>query len=343
MKNKVLWLAKAILSGVLAMIILNLVACVYRGGLPTIADETMSTSYRYVPNSYYTCMTEGFSFGVYDKNGYNNAYPAQEAIDYLFLGPSHVEAKQVMPTQNMVYDLNDYLNSGGGSGYAYNIGVNAERLPTCVNRLRHAIDTYHPQKAVIFVTSSLNYSETVIQQALGETRIGENNYSSGYGLIGFLKRLPYTRLIAIQRHAMARDMTDDMDDTETSISLSEFEPVSYTERITPLIEKAATDAEGLSVVIVYHPSVSILSDGSMITDGNDEMIQSFRKLCKANQVLFLDMSERFLREYNESYTVPYGFANTSAWSAHLNRYGHEMIAEEIYKLLSEEGLTDSAP
>ena len=43
------------------------------------------------------------------------------------------------------------------------------------------------------------------------------------------------------------------------------------------------------------------------------------------------MSDRFLKEFNEGYILPYGFVNSTVGSGHLNRYGHAMIADEIYK------------
>ncbi len=33
--------------------------------------------------------------------------------------------------------------------------------------------------------------------------------------------------------------------------------------------------------------------------------------CEANDILFLDMGDAFLKEYEASYEVPYGFSNTS--------------------------------
>ncbi len=45
------------------------------------------------------------------------------------------------------------------------------------------------------------------------------------------------------------------------------------------------------------------------------------------------MGARFLREYEENHLLPYGFANSAVGKGHLNRYGHAMIADELYKLM----------
>jgi len=45
------------------------------------------------------------------------------------------------------------------------------------------------------------------------------------------------------------------------------------------------------------------------------------------------MSQRFLSEYEKNYTLPAGFFNTSVAKGHMNKDGHRMFAEEIYKLM----------
>lgn len=47
------------------------------------------------------------------------------------------------------------------------------------------------------------------------------------------------------------------------------------------------------------------------------------------------MGDAFLKEYEASYEVPYGFSNTSPGTGHLNRTGHRLVAEELYKMIGE--------
>lgn len=335
MKRKAVWLLKTFLAGCLAFLILNLLSCVYRGGLPSIADETMSTPVRYVPNSFFSDMTEGISIGFYDKNGYNNAYPPREVIDYLCLGSSHMEAKEVMPDQNLVYCLNDKLNSAGRTEYAYNIGISGESLPVCISRLGHAIHTYHPQKAVVIETGILDYPQEEIDEALEAVEVGSLLYSYSGGIAGFVRKLPYVRLVYIQLKTMHDKKSAAANNALQSNAAIDFDRDAYTKKIAPLIDKAVENADGLPLIILYHPSVTLYPDGSISTAGDPAVVQSFREICQATGIFFLDMSERFLREYSENHILPYGFANTSVGTGHLNRYGHAMIADELYKLLSE--------
>lgn len=334
-KRIVVGLGKIVLAGCFALIILNLLTCVYRGGLPAIADETMATHARGVPNTYFSKITEGICIGVYDQNGFNNAYPAKSDVDYLCLGSSHMEAMQVMPNRNMVYDLNELLDANERNEYAYNIGVWAERLPECINRLGYAIEAYHPQKAIIIETAILDFSQEEVDGALGQTEEGGLRYSFSGGIMGFVRKLPYVRLAYIQLEALvSRKAAEPNDATEVDVGPS-FDRVAYTRRMTPLLQKAVENAGGLPVIILYHPGVTIRPDGAMDTNGDQAMIRQFQQICEDNGLFFLDMSDRFAREYKENYTVPYGFANTSAGNGHLNNYGHAMIADELYQLISE--------
>ena len=40
-------------------------------------------------------------------------------------------------------------------------------------------------------------------------------------------------------------------------------------------------------------------------------------------------------EYNQNYILPHGFINSSIGNGHLNKYGHKMLAEELYKIIEE--------
>ncbi len=334
-KAKTLSLIKIVAAGCLAFAILNLFSLFYRGGQPRIADETMAAPVRYVPDSFYSVMTEGISIGHYDRNGFNNAYPGGDSIDYLCLGSSHMEAKQVMPDQNTIYVLNELLNSGGGIGRAYNIGVAGNLLPACVNRLHCAVETYHPQKAVLLETSLLDFSTQEITEALGEPTVGQLQYAFNGGIMGLVRKLPFIRLVYLQYQDLRMNRADEAAAGAESVQPAAFDSAAYTGKMTPLIEKAVQDADGLPVVIFYHPKLLVDRDGSATTDGDPDMIRQFRTICEGQGVYFLDMSGRFLREYEENHILPNGFANGSVGKGHLNRYGHAMIAQELYRLLQE--------
>ena len=91
----------------------------------------------------------------------------------------------------------------------------------------------------------------------------------------------------------------------------------------------------MTVIILYHPRLLIEKDGNLNITENRGKIQQFSDLCDEYNIRFIDMSNRFIDEYNKDYILPYGFANTSVGVGHLNKYGHSMISDELYKMISE--------
>ena len=86
------------------------------------------------------------------------------------------------------------------------------------------------------------------------------------------------------------------------------------------------------VILVFHPAVAIEKDGSMrlLSNGAEPF---FAEACREQGIDFIDMSDRFLREYRENYCMPYGFWNTTMGVGHTNREAHRMMADEIFRVL----------
>ena len=106
-----------------------------------------------------------------------------------------------------------------------------------------------------------------------------------------------------------------------------------------LLTKLATTVSenGAQLIIIYHSNLKISEDGRATHPGDLELISNFADLCEANNILFLDMCDYFIRYYEETHILPHGFWNTSVGSGHLNKYGHEMIAQAVYDLIKETG------
>ena len=61
-----------------------------------------------------------------------------------------------------------------------------------------------------------------------------------------------------------------------------------------------------------------------------------KKLCDKYDFLFVDMTEDFLKAYQEEYILPRGFVNTKMGYGHLNKSGHIMIADKLSKVIVED-------
>ncbi|MBO4890484.1 MAG: hypothetical protein J5574_05775, partial [Lachnospiraceae bacterium] len=86
------------------------------------------------------------------------------------------------------------------------------------------------------------------------------------------------------------------------------------------------------VIILYHPAVSLNADGSMTALSNNAE-PYYEKVCAANGIDFVDMTDTFMKAYETDHIIPYGFANTTPGDGHINRAAHEMIAQKLAEVL----------
>ena len=208
-------------------------------------------------------------------------------------------------------------------------------ISECIKRLPYAIKTFAPSKAVILETGGLDFTQSEIENAIQDASVGELEYSYLSGVLGILRKLPYLRLAYIQLEELLSGGGNGPVVTESISYISDFDEKEYRNRITPIVEKAAENAGGLRVIIVFHPALYIDKNGQLLSSNNSATIKCFKAICEEHGVLFLDMTDRFLQEYDETYTLPNGFANTPVGTGHLNKYGHAMIAEELFAITRE--------
>ena len=89
----------------------------------------------------------------------------------------------------------------------------------------------------------------------------------------------------------------------------------------------------VQLIVLYQSNVHIDAETGAAVTTNRESIQIFATYCERSGIEFVDMSERFSKEYNQNHILPHGFANTSVGQGHLNEHGHRMIADELFKII----------
>lgn len=174
-------------------------------------------------------------------------------------------------------------------------------------------------------TSDINFSENVLRDVLNGTR--EKEVVRSEGVIGFLKKIPYINLLWYQIKIYIKNREFQTQTLESNIKEELYDA---------LLQKIKIDAGIAKIIIVYHPSVSLNEDGSLLLKREVMDAERLQRMCEEKGIYFLDMSNRFVREYLQNYKLPYGFSNSVVGSGHLNKYGHAMIADEIYQLLELE-------
>lgn len=330
-------LGKTVVAGIIAFVILTLFGFFYYNEPVASANKDGSTDYRREANVLYFYATEGFGQGKTNNDGFSNMfdYDDEMKIDILIMGSSHMEAYQVDMRQSTASRLNALLDNKT----VYNIGFSGHKFLTCASNLKAALKTYRPTNYVVIVTSSVSFSDEEIALAIdGETPDLPSNAANG-GIIGLLRKNPYLHLIKRQMDFYLNDLqAEDIEDAEAPEAFAESDSAVNESLLSDLLHKMSVSAEeyGAKLIIAYHPGVKIASDGALILNADQDAIARFKRSCDANGILFLDMSDRFKEEYENTYILPYGFANSPVGSGHLNQYGHAMMAEELYQLILED-------
>ena len=333
MKNKkrLVYLSKILISGILAFSILTLFCYIYYNIPAHSICEDGATDYTWEASVFRSRGTEGFSWGKTNNEGYNNLFdfsPANQ-IDILIIGSSHMEAFQVAADES----VSSLLNSMLPDDLVYNIGVSSHNFLTCVCNLEAALNKYQPTKYVIMETGTINFSDSNVRKALDGTLPEASSHTEG--IIGLIQHNQFLRLMGaqIQHYLKNQNINDDITENAPTDSSSSNNKLLLNELLSKI--SLISQNNNVQLVVLYHPSIKVCPDGSMQISQDEETISNFERLCFNNNIIFLDMSNRFLQEYEKDYTLPYGFANSSVGSGHLNKHGHAMIAEELYKLILE--------
>ncbi len=318
---------KYVISLGIAFIILT-AFCFFYSNIPVHYKCTDgATDYVWKANEFYSIGTEGFSWGKTNNEGYQNIldYNENTNVDILIMGSSHMEARQVAMKESTAGLLNSMLEEN-----VYNIGTSGHTFLTCVSNLEAAIKKYNPTDYIIIETDSVTFSNDNIESTIKGNLEEIESYNEG--IIGILQQNQFLRLLYSQIEILlSNNISNDVEEKDilnTRVDEKKMDELFY---------KINADSSNSSakIIIVYHPSIYLDYDGKMNFNHNEKDVELFAKICEKNDIYFLDMSERFNLEYMNNNIIPYGFNNSTIGTGHLNKYGHAMIADELYKVIKE--------
>ena len=306
------WISKLIISLVISFIILNVVTFVYYN-VPLrseVKDEV--TEYKWPADSFYSRFTEGIAWGKTNNDGYNNLfdYDPNKKINNILMGSSHAEGFNIAQNENIASRLNELTNT-----YTYNIGISEHTLPICLSNLENVIQKYKPSDYVIIETMTISFYDQQINDSLNDN-VHLNTISNRY--IDFLQNFKYLKLVYSQLDNLSAN---------TNVA-SQMQAVTNSELLNKMFVKAkeTCDKNGVKLIIVFHPTLSIYSKNNVTSNYNIEDMGVFEDACKQNGIIFVNMENDFINNYYSTYELPHGFINTKPGEGHLNRIGHELIA-----------------
>ncbi len=330
-KNILLWLGKALVAGLLALVLACVVSFFYYNPGIHHTSTTGATDYVWEANTLICRMTEGFYIKFTDENGFQGNGNAQdEEIDVLLMGSSQAEGQGVGTTQTFAWLMNEGLELN-----IYNIGTSGHTLLRCVKNLATALDTYTPSGYLMIETSTVSFTEAEITAALDGTMSSLKSYDSGP--LAALQKLPYFKLAYYQLQ------TWQSGSEEESSEAGDLSPTAYA-ALAAYIAGVCADYD-IQPILMYHPRLSLNEDGSVSLNTDETALALLQEVCDAWDILLVDMTEDFLALYASDFILPNGFYNTSVGGGHLNCYGHAAIANRLIQVLTdlEEGKEVPAP
>lgn len=323
-KETVKWIVKALLAGLAAFAVLC-AACAFYFNVPVrVSNPDGTTEYRYEPNRRYFRGTEGFGTGRTNNEGFNNLrdYKHGDTINILLMGSSHMEGFCVPQADSAAAVLNRLF---GGEKYVYNIGMAAHTFPYCAEHLDRALAVYAPTDAAVIELAKLGYGpaelDAAVDGTLPEIRAHEGGVVTAAQKIPYL-RLFYTKYFQGDGQAAGDAAQTPAGDLEASLSR--------------LLQKLGETgrAHGVSVILAYTPTVLPDEGGHIAVQEQPDERALYQRLCAENGIVFLDLTERNLAAAEELGQLPFGFANTSPGTGHINSLGLRLFAEGVYEQLS---------
>ncbi len=351
------------LALLVALLIANGASFLYRSGAGSIQRENAySTSIR-TPNSSIVRGSEGYGINHVDAKGYLNDDKLPLAEHYILLmGSSHAEGLQVMQKDNMTSVLNDLIDPSVRT--VYNLGTAGQTLPRIVEGFQAALEEFPNTEAILIEMSQMEFASEDLVRAMDQARF--DPASTGETLEASLsapRRIRNNVLLAMPLVSLLRQQLDSMDfgmqdafginrllaqaskfiapqsdvgQTQDDVQAAAGDSVQpgYVEALNQVLAliRAETDKP---IILLYHPSVGILADGTIAIDRDMRYYDGYRSACENNNIVFLDTGDAFLEAYQKDYSIPYGFTNTTFLSGHLNQTGHRIVAEAFYLALTE--------
>lgn len=287
---------------------------------------------------------EGYGWATVDSRGYlNEEKPLADEV-VLVLGCSHTKGIEVAMDKRYTSLLNDKLSGGDDSKlYVYNMAIDGFYFPQIVDGFKAALQEIPNVKTVVIEIPSTEYAPTDFTgynskeysaDFTGTTAFASQPLSSKI-LTGIKECFPLTSLYLSKQFVSDGIRTTPFFQATTGQNNEfEFPPAAYEEyiQVTKKAFQSIREVWDGKLILLYHPSVQINRNGALsYTDTIS--LPWFYEACQAYNIAFAGMGGIWTTAYEQDYTVPYGFINTTSAQGHLNEDGHRLIADLLYTIL----------
>ena len=188
---------------------------------------------------------------------------------------------------------------------------------------------------MVIETRTLDFSQAELT-AVAEGTLPDIPSHTG-GLVELMQRLPYLRLLYTK---YVKDGGDGDGEPQTQTAPLQTDTAEKASLLNTVLSRAAErcQAKGVQLIIVYDPVVYTDETGAGSTETNPVNLAAMETACRENGIQLVDLTASYLAGFNSQHKLPYGFANTSPGSGHMNAWGHRLFAQAVYETIrGEEG------
>ena len=326
----------------LALFLMNLIAFTFYNPCQELVRDHGATTGLLLPDSMGVYGLEGYCIANIDDNGYVNRDLPRASSYYVVAGASHTEGL-FLPLKLRYSDrLNDMLGQNNELRI-YNIGRSGNFFSIVLQHLDGILGEFPDAQGIIIETDTLTYDTKALYDSQEQVGFDPSQTASGmYSKLNSRQRFTmkikqYLPLIRELHKQYLTYLNMSEENSPSDILDPDFWAQEYAggyedalDSLMAFIRKR-TDKQ---VIILYHPAVSIEPDGSMklMSNGAEPY---YEEICAKYDIDFVDMSDTYIKAYEEAHIVPYGFANTTMGTGHTNREAHRMMAEELYKVINK--------
>lgn len=267
--------------------------------------------------------TEGYGVARVDRNGFLNPEGTLADRYVLMMGSSHTQGKEVRPAQRYSTLVNSYFSEEDGLLTVYNIASDGNFLPSQIRHFGAALAAFPNAGAITMEIGSTDVTPQELRDAQNQAAYAPVSFDSAGRLKGTVKEsLPLLSLLKKNIQTLRAKAAE-----------GDEGPYDYETELDATLSLIRSEFDG-PIAFVYHPTTEIQPDGSLKL-GYSDTWDIFCRVCEKNGIDVIDTGPRFARLYETEGQLPYGFANTTPGSGHLNAQGHRILAEEIISYLEE--------
>lgn len=326
----------ASLAGILGAILLVNLACAAVYTLPPkYAVNGRTTTDIWEANSPVVHGLEGYGYNHIDQNGYNNPDGILDGAYALAIGSSHTQALNVNQNQNYCSVYNHYA-SKQNQPLLYNAGMDGNDFVDILKRFPAAVQQFPDAQYFLIETPFFTFPAQQLQDALSPISYDPAPISNN-GFYRLIQSIPLARLVV--RQLLETDYSE-FDHAFWQASQKEIAPqqidyATYEQLLTDCFAalRSYTDKP---IYLLYH-RIPLLTDDGLQPDleqiDDHELLTLVQSLCEQYDITLIDPNDRYLQNYQQNNTLPYGFHNTVYGQGHLNQTGHALIADMLTEVL----------